>query len=234
MKVYSVRKEQILAVLYVVIIAAGVITTFRTDAVTTFFMPAAKKIILIDAGHGGKDPGMVGGETLEKDLNLEIAQKLQAYLEQGGSVVLLTRADDGALGSKKGSDMRERKEISLASKADLLISIHQNSYPQEEIKGAQVFYYNESDSSKRLAECIQSEIKKFADPENHRSAKANTNYYILKQTKMPAVIVECGFLSNSAERKNLESEEYQEKMAWSIYKGILNYFDGQPGEKVLQ
>jgi N-acetylmuramoyl-L-alanine amidase len=95
------------------------------------------------------------------------------------------------------------------------------------VKGAQAFYFDDSDNSKRLAQCIQAEISSFADPGNKREAKANSDYYVLKRTKMPAVIVECGFLTNYTDMKRLENEEYQEKIAWAIYKGIINYFEGE-------
>lgn len=234
MRVFSIKKEQILIVIYVVIILAGIIRTFNDEAVTTFSMPVSKKIILIDPGHGNGDPGKVQNDVKEKDINLRIAKKLQAYLEQGGSYVLMTRADDEPLSSTKKGDMYSRKLTANTSKADLLISIHQNSYPSAKVKGAQIFYFNQSDNSKRLAELIQGEIKSFVDPGNRMDAKSNTNYYVLKQTTMPAVIVECGFLSNPTEKQNLQSDEYQEKIAWAIYMGIVKYFDGEPGAKTLE
>jgi N-acetylmuramoyl-L-alanine amidase len=227
MKVISLKKEQLLMALYVVIILMGVLRAASMETVTAFSMPMSKKIILIDAGHGGWDPGMVEGGTLEKDINLKIAVKLQALLEQAGSYVLMTRAGDEALGDRKRFDMRNRKAIANNSKADMLISIHQNSFPQESAKGAQVFYYNQSGNSKLLAECVQSEIINFADPGNHRSAKANDSYYILKETSIPSVIVECGFLSNPGDKASLTTEEYQERVAWAIYKGIVNYYEGK-------
>lgn len=230
MKVFSIQKEKILLVLYVIVLFLGVMRSFTRESVAAFNMPTSKKVIVIDAGHGGWDPGKVSGDILEKDINLKIALSLQSYLEQGGSVVMMTRIEDEALGNKKGLDMKTRKEISDLSKADLIISIHQNSYPSENVKGAQVFYYNDSDKSKELAESIQTEIKNFADPQNHREAKSDSSYYILKETKVPAVIVECGFLSSDIERNLLSTEEYQEKIAWSIYRGILNYYSDDSSE----
>ena len=184
-----------------------------------------KKVILIDAGHGGWDPGMVGDETvLEKNANLQIAAKLQAILEQSGAFVINTRVRDEALDDRKRGDLASRREIADTGNADIMISIHQNSYQDERIRGAQVFFYSLSEESKRLAECIQSEIKKFVQTDNRREPKADSSYYILKETKIPAVIVECGFLSNPEERRLLADPEYQEKIAWAIYLGILNYF----------
>jgi N-acetylmuramoyl-L-alanine amidase len=189
-------------------------------------MPVSKKVVLIDSGHGGFDPGKVGiGHNLEKDINLQIAKKLQAYLEQGGSTVLMTRVNDEALASKKAEDMRERIAIANNYKSDILVSIHQNSYPSENVQGAQVFYFDNQENSKKLALYVQEEIKAFVDPENRREAKSNSNYYMLKKSKTPAIIVECGFLSNPSDTNKLTDDEYQEKIAWAIYKGIIKYFN---------
>lgn len=138
---------------------------------------------------------------------------------------MMTRVEDKALSSKKRADLNERKNIGNNNNADLLISIHQNSFPKPSAQGAQVFYFNQSEKSKLLAECIQNKIIEFVDSNNDRIAKANTNYYILKQTKIPAVIVECGFLSNDEDNKKLNTEQYQEKIAWAIYMGIIDYYD---------
>ncbi|GHU73908.1 hypothetical protein FACS1894188_00650 [Clostridia bacterium] len=162
---------------------------------------------------------------LEKEINLQIAQKLQSYLEQSGSVVLLTRNSDAALGDKKISDMRERKNIANDTGASVIISIHQNSYTSENAKGTQVFYYNKSAASKALADSIQDEIQSLTGQNKDRKSKENGSYYILKKTDIPAVIVECGFLSNTRDTELLQNEEYQWKMAWAIYRGILGYFE---------
>ncbi len=208
-----------------------VITTFicirhNSETVAAFSMPCQNKVIILDAGHGGWDPGMVGEKTiLEKDLNLKIAEKLQHYLELGGAIVINTRTIDEALGDRKRSDMLARKEIANSLGADLLISIHQNSYTDEDIRGAQVFYFNKSESGKLLAQSIQNEIKEFIQPNNKRKPKADASYYMLTRSEVPSVIIECGFLSNPDERKNLADDEYQEKMAWSIYKGMISFFE---------
>ena len=120
--------------------------------------------------------------------------------------------------------MRRRKELINASDGDILISIHQNSFSQSKYKGAQVFYHGHSEEGERLAKLIQIELKEFVDPTNRREAKANTDYYVLKTTEIPAVIVECGFISNPEEEANLNNETYQEKVAWAIYVGIVEYF----------
>ncbi len=226
MKVFSIKKETILFFTYLTVIIIGVIKIYKDETVATFSMPISKKIIAIDSGHGGWDPGKVSAdEKLEKDINLQIAKKLQSYLEQGGSTVLMTRTTDEALGERKSIDMRERIVIANDYKSDILVSIHQNSYPKETVQGAQVFYFENFENSKKLAENVQEEIKAFVDPENRREAKANTNYYLLKKSKTPAIIVECGFLSNPSDTNKLSDNEYQEKIAWAIYKGIIKYFN---------
>lgn len=229
MKQYFIQnKNKILAFLYVMVIFAGVLKTYFWDTVETFSMPVAKKNIVIDPGHGGWDPGKVREDgVLEKDINLAIAQKLQKYLEQGGSFVITTRVEDSALSEKKRADLKERRNIANEENMDLLISIHQNSFPRKSANGAQVFYYDKSEESKLLAECIQEKIREFADDKNTRVAKANKEYYLLKTTKTPAVIVECGFLSNENENKKLNTEEYQEKIAWAIYMGIVDYYNNK-------
>ncbi len=225
MKVISIRKEQILIVFYIIVILIGVISSYNRETVETFAMPVSKKVILIDAGHGGFDPGKIGVDgTLEKDINLKIAQKLQSHLEQGGSYVIVTRDIDEALGNTKSKDMKERKDIANNSQADMLISIHQNSYTSESVTGAQVFYYDNSEDSKKLAEYVQAELKDFLGQKNNREAKSNSSYYILKKTQMPAIIVECGFLSSPTETQKLIDDEYQEKIAWAIYKGVISYY----------
>jgi len=187
-------------------------------------MPLSRKIIVIDAGHGGWDPGMVSGKIEEKDINLSIAKKLQVFLEQGGATVIVTRLEDISLADKKSGDMQARRLIANTSKADIFVSIHQNSYNSASVKGFQAFYFNESDNSKKLASSIQDRLKEFVNPGNKLDSKSNKNYYVLKQTEMPAVLVECGFLTNSGERSKLQTEEYQDKIAWGIYLGIVDYF----------
>lgn len=225
MRVFSVKKESIIFVVCIGIVLGSLINSIGNEICPTFSMPLSNKIILIDAGHGGWDPGKVAANNiLEKNVNLDIAKKLQEYLQQSGAFVLMTRSNDEALGEKKMKDMRNRKEISNSTNADMLISIHQNSFAQEKVKGAQVFYYKKSESGKKLAEFIQAQLKKNIDANNNRVAKINSDYYILKQIKIPSVIVECGFLSNNDELNKLTNSDYQNKIAWAIYLGILDYY----------
>lgn len=190
-------------------------------------------VVVIDSGHGGNDPGKIGiNGSLEKDINLQIAKKLQAYLEASDVEVIMTREDDQGLyeesdSHKKMADMRNRcKRINDARPA-LAVSIHQNSYHEEAISGGQVFYYKSSVKGKRLAELLQKRFDFVLGSENRRKAKPNENYYLLLHVKEPIVIVECGFLSNWKEAAALATEEYQEKMAWTIHMGIMEYLNEQ-------
>ena len=190
-----------------------------------------KTCIVIDAGHGGSDPGKVGiNKAEEKTLNLQIALRLKALLEAEGIEVVMTRTDDDALHSKgaknkKAEDMRKRCEIITEAMPVFTVSIHQNSYPEEYVKGAQVFYYGKSPEGKELADMIQASMIERLDKENHRTAKANESYYLLKRTPTPTVIVECGFLSNGQEAELLTSPEYQAKVAGAIHMGIMQYLN---------
>lgn len=185
--------------------------------------------IVLDAGHGGADPGKIGiNGSLEKDINLAIAKRVKQYLEANDIKVVMTReADEGlydaSAGNKKVQDMKRRIEIMEASGAVATISIHQNSYTEEYVNGAQVFYHEDSAEGAKLAAILQESLCVRLNPENHRQTKANDSYYLLKKTGMPTVIVECGFLSNSREAALLSTEEYQDKVAWAIHMGILQY-----------
>lgn len=190
--------------------------------------------VVIDAGHGGADPGKVGVDgSLEKDINLQIARKLQTFLAMEDVDAVLTRESDAGLydenaSNKKVQDMKNRVAIIEEKKPALTVSIHQNSYHEEYVHGAQAFYYAGSEKSKELAERIQQVMALELDKDNTRQAKANDSYYLLKKTSSPIVIVECGFLSNYEEAQKLSSDIYQEKVAWAIQLAILQYLNSQP------
>ncbi len=187
--------------------------------------------VVIDAGHGGSDPGKVGvNGQLEKDINLEIAQMLKGFLEAEGIRVVMTREGDEGLydesaSNKKVQDMKRRLEIIEEADPVLVVSIHQNSYHEEYVKGAQVFYYTTSEKSRQLAQVLQEHLRSL-DPENKRQAKGNESYFLLKKTAKPIVIVECGFLSNREEAELLSEKPFQEKMAWNIHMGVMKYLNG--------
>lgn len=185
--------------------------------------------VVIDAGHGGDDPGKIGiNQVLEKDVNLSIARKVQQYLEAQDIRVIMTREDENGLydsdaSNKKVQDMKRRVALIEEVHPAITVSIHQNSYPEEYVHGAQVFYYDGSREGQKLAELLQQQLVEKLDPENHRQIKANNSYYLLKKTDIPIVIVECGFLSNQSEAELLCREEYQDRVAWAIHMGILQY-----------
>lgn len=185
----------------------------------------------LQSAHGGTDPGKIGvnGEK-EKELNLEITMLLKEKLEKQGIQVVLTRDSDGGLydeqsNNKKVQDLQRRCELIHKTSPRCAVSIHQNSYTTPEVKGAQVFYYTNSAEGKKLAEGLQTALVEGVDPENHREAKGNTSYYLLKKTDVPLAIVECGFLSNPEEAGLLATKEYQEKVAEAVCTGILKYLE---------
>lgn len=190
-----------------------------------------ERCVVIDAGHGGDDPGKIGiNGALEKDVNLSIVEKLKKYLEADGIRVVLTRETgdglyDETASNKKVQDMKRRIEKIEETDPVLTVSVHQNSYPEEYVHGAQVFYYNGSSEGEKLAALLQNQLKKELDEENHRQIKPNDSYYLLKKTKGTIVIVECGFLSNAEEAEKLCKDSYQDRVAWAIHKGILQYIN---------
>lgn len=187
-------------------------------------------VVVIDSGHGGIDPGKTSADgLLEKEINLSIAYKLKAYLESSGMKVIMTRTDDKGLYSdsdvnKKSADMKKRCDIIKQANADIVVSIHQNSFQSSSVKGAQVFYYKHSAKGKQLAQSIQQAFKDYLDESNSRVEKADSTYYMLVHTSAPTIIAECGFLSNPEEARLLADEQYQDKVALAIYYGIIDYF----------
>lgn len=195
--------------------------------VTTLMKPAAPVTVVIDAGHGGNDPGKVGiNNLLEKDINLKIAKYLKTYLEANDIRVIMTREKDESLSTStsnsKSSDLSNRKEIMFQNNPVAAISIHQNSYPSQSVHGAQVFYGQNHQNSKSLAEILQKHLLTM-DSSNHRAAKSNNSYYLFVNNPYATVIVECGFLSNPEEASWLNDSDYQKKVAWYLHLGIIEY-----------
>lgn len=224
------KLELIMGILMICIVYACSIQT-KKGSVSAYNQTRDKIVVMVDAGHGGNDPGKVSlNNDLEKDINLDIALKLEEILKSQNIEVVMTRTDDKGLydegaSNKKNSDMKRRVELSKEKKANLVVSIHANSYIDESVCGAQVFYYKDSEGGKILAESIQKHISKVSAMNSRRSAKSNNDYYILRNVSVPAVIVECGFLSNVAEAAMLKNDEYQRKVAWSIHLGIMEYLN---------
>lgn len=186
--------------------------------------------VVLDAGHGGIDPGKVGvNDVEEKEINLAIAKKVKALLEGEGIEVVMTREDDEMLGGQDGTstkvaDMKARVAMINEEAPALAVSIHQNSYHQEGVKGPQVFYYTHSDEGRKAGEIMQEALNTLDTDSSHK-AKANDAYYLLKRTEVPAVIAECGFLSNWEEAELLSGEEYQQEVAQAIVSGIKAYME---------
>ena len=203
------------------------------NIVATMATPATSKTIILDAGHGGEDGGAVSSEGVtEADINLKIALKVQALLEQSGANVILTRSDEKAiydldkktLRAKKNSDIKNRVKIGNNSSADIFVSIHLNKIPQSEYYGWQTFFKDGNEEGKKLATCIQENLNAAIQKENKRVPLKISNVYIIKHVEIPTSIVECGFLSNPEEENLLQTDEYQNKLAWGIYNGIMDYF----------
>lgn len=194
---------------------------------------STSKIIILDAGHGGFDGGAVADDgTIEKDINLSVTKRLKELFLLGGFEVVMIREDDVGLdsnsdesiGKRKVSDMKKRLELVNANEEAVFISIHQNNFSSGSARGAQVFYSSNSSESEALAYNIQRSFEQRLQKENKRNIKkADKNIYLLYNAKIPALIVECGFLSNSQELALLKSEEYQKKLAFTIYCGYLDY-----------
>ena len=228
------KKKIRIAILSVfAIILAVAMFNDKRENVPTVSLPVSGKTIVIDAGHGKPDEGAQSSRgTTEAETNLKIALKLQNLLEQSGSSVVLTRSDENAiydldaknLKEKKISDIHNRVKIGNESSADIFVSIHLNKIPQQQYDGWQTFYNVQNAEGQKLDVAIQNNLNKAIDKENNRVAKSIENVYIVKHVEIPMTIVECGFLSNPEEEKKLLEDEYQNRLAWGIYNGIVDYF----------
>ena len=227
-----------LSVLYYGRIYMEVMSTFSNTSITKESVAVMNdknqtKTVVIDPGHGGNDPGGIGiSGVLEKDVNLSVALYLKDYLEHQGIRVVMTRETDQGLYSetaqnKKKEDLAKRISIIEETQPDFVLCIHQNIFTDSKYSGAQVFYYKESEEGARLAGLIQNQLIQGVDPDNTRVPKSNMNYYMLKQSPVPIVIVECGFLSNVDEEAKLGTQAYQRDLAWNIYLGTMQYLNGQ-------
>ncbi len=218
------HKKTYIVIALICIIVAGAILSIPRQASS----PQHKYTVVIDAGHGGRDGGSVGTTlgTIESEINLIYARLLKKRLESSDIHVVMTRDNSDGLYSMnatnyKKDDMRKRKNIIEQTNPDLVISIHMNSYPRASSKGAQVFYDKGNASGEYLARCLQSrliELLPYARP-----APTTGDYYILNSTVVPAVIVECGFLSNPQEEKLLNNSDYQELLTRAITYGVIDF-----------
>ena len=195
-------------------------------------------VIIIDAGHGGEDSGAVGvNGVYEKDINLEIALLVGEELKERGFTVVYTRTEDKMLylpeenikGMRKISDLKNRCKIANGYDDCVLISIHMNSFGSSKYSGLQVYYQQENDGSRLLAEKIQSTVRNQVQKSNNRQIKPGRDLYLLENCSATSVIIECGFLSNEAECKKLSEKEYQKELSFSIVYGIIEYIDQKNG-----
>jgi N-acetylmuramoyl-L-alanine amidase len=199
---------------------------------------AAKPCIVLDAGHGGSDPGKVGiNDALEKDINLAIVYKLKTLFENKGYEVVLTRTDDKVLAEEssqnvKVEDLRNRVALIADTMPVMTICVHQNSFTDESVSGPQVFFFDQSAEGEAIAATLQESLNAVLEPETPRVSKSNNDYYILKKTPTPTVIVECGFLSNAEEAAKLIDDAYQQKVARAIFQGACEYLEKDGFEEV--
>jgi N-acetylmuramoyl-L-alanine amidase len=215
----------LLAAIYSLNIGANTITTTGAEA---------QKVVILDAGHGGEDPGKVSSysDIKEKDLNLKIAFKVKELLEKENYKVIMTREEDKLVYTegttniyeKRKQDLTQRKKVMDESGADIVVSIHLNGFPEAKYYGAQTFYPPNSEKSLKLATSLQKSLRALVDPENKREPQEKKDpIVILREIVTPTAIVECGFLSNAEEEKKLGTDEFQSKLAGAIVDGIKNY-----------
>ena len=220
-----------LELVLLILMVAGLVILNRNigDLVNSDTIEIEERTVILDAGHGGSDPGKVGiNNALEKEINLEISKKVKALLEAKEIKVIMPRENDEMLceetaDNKKREDMKRRTEMINEIRPFLVVSIHQNSFSDASVSGAQVFYYSGSEESEKMAVLMQNALRE-VDEQNQREAKANDSYYLLKKTKVPTLIVECGFLSNPEEAEKLVTDEYQDAISNAIVKGIESCF----------
>lgn len=188
---------------------------------------ASSVLVILDPGHGGIDAGKIGvNGAKEKEINLKIALYVKMLLEKENIDVKMTRTEDQRLAESQVEDLKTRVKIMNEEQPVLAVSIHQNSYHEESVHGAQVFYYGDSAEGEKAAEVMQTALNTNLQS-NEKEAKANRSYYILKKTEVPVIIVECGFLSNYQEAEKLTGETYQQAVAGAIKEGIVNYVQNQ-------
>ncbi len=233
----KIGKKSIIAIItaFLIILSAMLYLTFMANfsAAEASSMPITQKTVIVDAGHGGDDGGAIGIDgTVEKDINLDIALKLEKILKFYGFNVIMTRTqdvmtcDDGldSLRKRKISDIHNRFELMRKNPDAIFISVHQNKFEDSSQHGTQVFYSGNDERSKELAEAIQTSITLTLQRKNDRVVKkSGSGIYLLYHAKIPAVLVECGFISNSDEVKKLKDESYRMKLAILIADGLLKY-----------
>lgn len=244
-KAFKIRKRYLAALVVLVFLSFFLsrVIEARADrrSVTVMSWSVANKVIVVDPGHGGIDPGVVGKSgALEKDITLAVGKRLAANLGQAGAMVLMTRetdtdlSDPGTVGvmAKKREDLKRRVALANDHKADLYVSIHVNSFPSSDRRGAQTFIQPGSAESKKAAHCIQAEMSKVLKDTERLTNEVD--FFITRNTSMPTVIAEIGFMTNETEEKLLQDPAYQGKVAWAVYAGVVKYFAQSSGDSGIQ
>lgn len=235
------NKKKLMLSAFVIITLFFLVYVDVSQRTQTFFkttLASGVKTVILDAGHGGEDPGAVSDllGLKEKDLNLKIVLEVKKLLETENFKVLLTRSEDilkyepatTNIVKKRKQDLETRRKLIDNSSADIVVSVHLNKFPEQQYAGAQVFYPPNFPESKKLGEALQLKIREMVDPTNKREALVKKEpIIILKNAKVTTAIVECGFLSNPEEEAKLNQEEYQKKIALAIRHGIQHYFDSK-------
>lgn len=223
------RKIELFMILF--LLMGAIVASWKLSELTANVSKEEKKakkeqvVIVVDPGHGGEDPGKVGiNDVLEKDLNLQIAKKVKKLLEEAGIKIVMTRTNDKVPDAKK-EDLNQRVQLINETKPKLALCIHQNSYPDAKIKGAQVFYHTITPEAEDVASIVQEQLRT-VDPTNTRQIKENDTYFMLKNTQVPTIIVECGFLTNPDEAAKLTQEDYQDQLAQAICEGVVKWLSG--------
>lgn len=233
---YMFRIGRLLTAFLSLALIAAICFILETEkkAVTTATVSVSTAQIILDAGHGGFDGGAVAGDgTVEKNINLNICLYTAEFLRENGYGVVMTRETDVStddvetdkIAVRKKSDLKNRLELMRDYPGAVFVSVHLNKFTTSAASGSQVFYSGKDERSEILGDCIQSRIVGMLQPENTRvNKRATSSTYLLYNATVPAVLVECGFLSNAAELERLKDENYQRKTAFCIFCGINDYF----------
>jgi len=223
------RRKVFLGIVLTLFLLLALVVGFNGQDKEIWSWTLGNRVVVIDAGHGGVDPGAVGiSKVLEKEITLAVSKRLQALVQQSGAKAIMVREDDRDLGTSQGllkrkrEDLAQRIQLAMDSQAEVYLSIHANSFPDAKLTGAQTFYHSDSPEGKVLAQSIQQELNSMTN--GKRVAKGNQDIYVLKKANEAAVTVELGFLSNQQEEQLLTTPEYQQKLAIAIYQGLSAYF----------
>ena len=233
--------KRILSSVFAILICLSLVVSFKrisaNNAIVVSAVPSESKLIIIDAGHGGIDGGAVGyNNIIEKDINLSIAKKLETMLTSLGFEVIMTRSDDDMAGEplhqnayiheRKVNDSKTRVEIINSHPNAIVLSIHQNLFSQTKYNGAQMFYSIQNNDSKVIAKLLQTRFSSMLQTGNTREIKpVSDDIYLMNNINNPAVLVECGFISNALEAANLSDDTYQNKVAFVIFAALCDYFE---------